>query len=70
MCIRDSSGSLSFEQTIKLLQSRGRFMQTAVPKGQGGMIAVLGSEIEKINEVIDNNKEKIDKTILSEDTLF
>tara|TARA_B100001769_G_C21982301_1_gene528143 strand:+ start:19 stop:942 length:924 start_codon:yes stop_codon:yes gene_type:complete len=52
------SGSLTFEQTIKLLQSRGRFMQTAVPKGQGGMVAVLGTEIEKINEVIDNNKEK------------
>ena len=52
------SGSLTFEQTIKLLQSRGRFMQTAVPKGQGGMVAVLGAEIEKINEVIDNNKEK------------
>jgi len=51
------SGSLSFEQTIKLLQSRGRFMQTAVPKGQGGMLAVLGSEIEKINEIIDNNKD-------------
>ena len=33
------SGSLSFDQTIKLLQSRGRFMQSAVPKGQGGMLA-------------------------------
>ncbi len=52
------SGSLSFEQTIKLLQSRGRFMQTAVPKGQGGMIAVLGYEIEKINEIIENNQDK------------
>ncbi len=52
------SGSLSFEQTIKLLQSRGRFMQTAVPKGQGGMIAVLGCEIEKINEIIENNQDK------------
>ena len=52
------SGSLSFEQTIKLLQSRGRFMQTAVPQGQGGMIAVLGSEIEKINEIIENNQDK------------
>jgi len=52
------SGSLSFEQTIKLLQSRGQFMQTAVPKGQGGMIAVLGSEIEKINEIIENNQDK------------
>ena len=52
------SGSLSFEQTIKLLQSRGRFMQSAVPPGQGGMLAVLGAEIEKINEVIKNNKDE------------
>ena len=52
------SGSLSFHQTIKLLQSRGQFMQSAVPKGQGGMIAVLGSEIEKINEIINNNEDK------------
>ena len=52
------SGSLSFDQTIKLLQSRGKFMQSAVPKGQGGMLAVLGSEIEKINEIIKNNEDK------------
>ncbi len=52
------SECLSFEQTIKLLQSRGRFMQSAVPKGQGGMLAVLGSELEKINEIIDNNQDK------------
>ena len=52
------AGSLSFEQTIKLLQSRGKFMQSAVPKGQGGMLAVLGSEIEKINEIINNNEDK------------
>tara|TARA_B100001250_G_scaffold352977_1_gene326054 strand:- start:743 stop:1666 length:924 start_codon:yes stop_codon:yes gene_type:complete len=51
------SGSLSFVQTIKLLQSRGRSMQSAVPKGQGGMFAVLGSDIEKINEIINNNVE-------------
>ena len=53
-CLR----SLSFEQTIKLLQSRGRFMQSAISKGQGGMLAVLGSEIEKINEIIKNNEDK------------
>ena len=50
------SGSLTFEQTIKLLQSRGRSMQNAVPKGQGGMIAILGAEIDKINEIINNNE--------------
>jgi len=52
------SGSLSFSQTIKLLQSRGRYMQSAVPKGQGGMLAVLGSEIDRINKIIYDNKEK------------
>ena len=49
------SESINFEQTIKLLQSRGRFMQSAVPKGQGGMLAVLGAEIEKINEIMFEN---------------
>ena len=33
-------------------------MQSAVPKGEGGMLAVLGSEIEKINEIINNNEDK------------
>ena len=50
------SESLNFEQTLKLLQSRGRFMQSAVPKGQGGMLAVLGTEIEKINEILFENE--------------
>ena len=34
---------LSFSDTIKLLRSRGDAMQNAVPKGEGGMVAVLGS---------------------------
>ena len=32
-------------------------MQTAVPKGQGGMIAILGAEVDKINEIINNNEQ-------------
>tara|TARA_B100002051_G_scaffold158911_1_gene150282 strand:- start:968 stop:1891 length:924 start_codon:yes stop_codon:yes gene_type:complete len=60
------SGSLSFEQTIKLLQSRGKFMQSAVPKGKGGMLAVLGSGIEKINEII-NNKDNDFKCYVAND---
>jgi len=51
------AGSLSFNQTIKLLQSRGRFMQSAVPNGKGGMLAVLGSDIQKINKIIKNNED-------------
>ena len=49
--------SLTFSQTIKLLKKRGHAMQTAVPKGQGGMLAVLGSDIEIINEILMKNKD-------------
>ena len=63
------SGSLSFEQTIKLLQSRGKFMQSAVPNGQGGMLAVLGSDIEKINEIINNNKSKFKCYIANDNSI-
>ena len=49
---------LTFSQTIQLLKKRGQAMQSAVPKGQGGMLAVLGTEIGKINEILNTNKEK------------
>ena len=37
-----ASGSLDFKDAIKLLNQRGKAMQSAVPKGTGGMVAVLG----------------------------
>ena len=49
--------SLTFSQTIKLLKKRGLAMQSAVQEGQGGMLAVLGSDIEKINEILLKNKD-------------
>jgi len=52
------SKSINFEQTINLLKFRGKAMQNAVPKGVGGMIAILGVEIEKINELISTNNFK------------
>ena len=33
-------------------------MQNAVPIGQGGMIAILGVEIEEINKILHQNKSK------------
>ena len=32
-------------------------MQNAVPKGIGGMIAILGTTIKKIEDIISKNKE-------------
>ena len=47
--------SLSFSETLKILKIRGNAMQNSVPKGEGGMVAVLGSEIKKIEDIINNN---------------
>ena len=50
-----TSGSLDFKNAIKLLNQRGKAMQTAVPKGTGGMVAVLGAEIEEVNNLLKKN---------------
>ena len=50
--------AITFEQTIKLLKARGKAMQSAIPNGKGGMLAVLGSEIDKIYEILNSNKDK------------
>ena len=47
---------INFKETIKLLKIRGNAMQNAVPKNEGAMVAVLGVEIKKIEEIIKINK--------------
>ena len=46
-----SAQSLSFVETLKILKIRGKAMQSSVPKGDGGMVAVLGSKIETIEKI-------------------
>ena len=43
-----ASGGLRFEEAVKVVQKRGKFMQEAVPVGVGGMAAILGLENEKV----------------------
>ena len=50
------AGVLTFSDTLKILKIRGKAMQNSVPKGEGGMVAILGSEIEKIEKIIEENK--------------
>ena len=50
------AGYLGFQETIKILKIRGDAMQNSVPEGEGGMIAVLGSSVEKIEKILDENK--------------
>ena len=42
---------LQFSDAVMLVQKRGKFMQTAVPLGEGGMAAVLGLDDEQVREV-------------------
>ena len=51
------AGYLGFAETLKILRARGDAMQNAVPKREGGMLAVLGSKIELIEKILDENKE-------------
>tara|TARA_B100000767_G_scaffold209107_1_gene196035 strand:- start:206 stop:1138 length:933 start_codon:yes stop_codon:yes gene_type:complete len=64
-----AAGSLSFSNTLKILKIRGKAMQDSVPKGVGGMVAVLGSEIEVIENLINENKTKHECYIANDNSL-
>ena len=51
-----SAGYLSFEDTIRILKIRSEAMQNAVPKGEGAMIAVLGSTVEIVEKILKENE--------------
>ena len=50
------SKSLDFKDALYLLKERGKAMQEAVPVGKGSMIAILGSNANKVQELINLNK--------------
>ena len=61
-----SGGYLSFAKTIKLLKARGDAMQNAVPKGEGGMVAVLGTSIGVIEKILNDNKDNYNVEIAND----
>ncbi len=46
-----ASGVFDFEDAVRLVQKRGRFMTEAVPEGQGSMYAVIGMEREEVEDI-------------------
>ena len=63
-----SAGYLSFSETIKLLRIRGEAMQNAVPKNEGGMVVVLGSTVEKIENILRENEKNFISEIANDNS--
>ncbi len=47
------SGALTFSEAVKIVRLRGKFMQEAVPVGEGAMAAILGMERDQIEKICD-----------------
>ena len=62
------AGYLDFDKTIKILRTRGNAMQNAVPKGEGGMLAVLGSKIENIEKILRDNEKSFKAQIANDNS--
>jgi [acyl-carrier-protein] S-malonyltransferase len=43
-----AAGTFPFDQALEIVRQRGRFMQEAVPVGQGAMAAIIGLDAEQV----------------------
>ena len=62
------AGYLDFSDTLKILRIRGGAMQNSVPKGQGGMVAVLGSTVDVIEKILNENEENLKAQIANDNS--
>ena len=62
------AGYLDFQETIKILKIRGNAMQNSVPKGEGGMIAILGTKVEDIEILLKENQNNLKVEIANDNS--
>ena len=62
------AGYIKFSDALKVLKVRGDAMQNAVPKGVGGMIAILATTIKVVENIIFSNKKNCNVQIANDNS--
>ena len=62
------AGYLNFSETIKILKVRGDAMQNSVPKGEGGMLAVLGLKIDDLEKILKDNQNNFEAQVANDNS--
>ena len=62
------AGYLNFSETIKILRVRGHAMQNSMPKGEGGMLAILGSKIEEVEKILKDNQNNFEAQVANDNS--
>ena len=62
------AGYLSFTDTLTILKIRGQAMQNSFPEGQGGMVAVLGSNLDVVEKLLKNNEHKFKAQVANDNS--
>ena len=62
------AGYLDFRDTIKILKIRGNAMQNSMPEGEGGMVAVLGTTVENIENILKDNQDSFKAEIANDNS--
>lgn len=52
-----AAGTLPFEDAVRIVRRRGQYMQEAVPVGTGSMAAILGLDLERVQQACDEAAE-------------
>ena len=63
------AGYLNFSETIKILRVRGHAMQNSMPKGEGSMLAILGSTIEEVEKILKDNQNNFEGQVSNDNSV-
>ena len=60
-----AAGTLPFAAAVRTVRCRGRYMQEAVPAGQGSMAAILGLPSDQVNDLCNQASDEISDRLRS-----